>query len=482
MKLTEYLNNCSGKINFLFTNIELKPHKILKISKIVEEKYSLGQMEIPPVQDLADFLDEIELFLSQNGSLRDISLKNKRKIPWLLFFPNENSGLSKSSEFLYQMKDFLFSIKRVSQYHSYFFNFIKFYPIQEQNFFSIFINWINDVLKGENLSRRVQDWLKYNEKFHFFDKFGYQELSKKILKFDINSIELNSISLLQGELKISNFFKQVTIDLLTNTSNWLYADLMTVEKIKNVIEFLAPEKKLRFSELKAKMANSFLEPFYEKECQNDLKKIIRIFCIDFLGHPNMFSEKWVNVSPSALAVIKKWLVGQTLDTFFGLISESNEQNINWDKHWAYRQAFWKAYYHKGYISDAWVILGKNAINLYNSKHIEEKLQFGIFEKGSGVSRHESALLLKIKNLIFMEWSNVGKACKIWFDDNQNKPEFGKIKYRVFDLKYTNNHKMNHYSPESGSWQRILRDWIESYTKAYIERKEYMPKKIDYNMF
>lgn len=464
MKLSRHLNNFSGTINYLFNkDIEIKPKKIKEASEALEKKYSLGTIKIPSFYDLDEILKKIEIYLESGGKLKDIALKSKRKIPWLLYFPDINSGLMKSSYFRIQFKSFLFSINRASHYHSYFFNYVKYYPFFDQEMFYILRNWINVVLKNDGLSKRLNKWIKLNKNFYFFEDEGFRKLSQEIQKANISTIELNNNAFFCGELKYSNYFKQVTLDLLKNVNNWLFADLMTSDGLVNVINFLCPETKLRFPELSAEIANSFLEPFYEKECNESLKRVIRTFCLDYFGHPNLFNENWSSVSPTALAVIKKWLVGQTLEIFFKIISDTA-----YDNHWNQRKQFWEKYYKAGFISDAWVVLGNYAKNVIKYYDDNDKLYYGQFARGSGFSSNKSALLIKIKNLVILEWSHEG-ACRAWLIDNPGVPKIGCKKYQHWDLM-NNNYVEKWTHGLSGSWRYSLSDFIKSYTNIDIKLK------------
>ena len=70
----------------------------------------------------------------------------------------------------------------------------------------------------------------------------------------------------------------------------------------------------------------------------------RSFFVRHFGHPNLRSRKhrWAGVPEDIRRVVIRWLVERVLDQFFLLIKETAL-----DRHWKYREAFWKAYVRHG---------------------------------------------------------------------------------------------------------------------------------------
>ena len=180
---------------------------------------------------------------------------------------------------------------------------------------------------------------------------------------------------------------------------------------------------------------------------------------------------WGDVNAESKNLVKKWLAGQTLEYFFKLISESAL-----DYHWDYRERFWSAYYEDGLIDDAYVILGRDAIDDINAVKKEDRpSNYGTFAPGSGVSPNHSVLLIEISNLTIVEWSHNG-AMLFYLSDNNKRPLLNKVsgEYDSFELKNTKNDgRIVHSNSPSGYWQDNAAEIIEGYTSIQMPRERYL---------
>ena len=126
-------------------------------------------------------------------------------------------------------------------------------------------------------------------------------------------------------------------------------------------------------------------------------------------------------------IFRRWLAGAQIEFFVNIISD-----VAYMDQWQYRRKFWLSYYDENRIDDAYVILGKDAIDYINTKNHDNIINFLKFATGSRVRRDQSVLLLKINDLIIADWSHDG-ACRIWEESSKNHPEMFKDEYTRDEL-------------------------------------------------
>lgn len=185
------------------------------------------------------------------------------------------------------------------------------------------------------------------------------------------------------------------------------------------------------------------------------------FC--FLG-PNYsnFHAKLKDVQ----GILKRWIIEDTLRIVFEKAIEDED-----------RYKFWIQYV--DYISDV-RIAGKvdvKRIWSFNWPEISETLDH-CFVEMSRKGQCDAAILMRIKNTIFVEYVAKGKGCVYVY--NEMCAEFPRIK-RAFEnnrlegsiegFKTPNLYKMNKYHAKfahQGNWQQDLRDWISAHLNIYLE--------------
>lgn len=158
----------------------------------------------------------------------------------------------------------------------------------------------------------------------------------------------------------------------------------------------------------------------------------------------------------------RWLVGDSIEQFFDIVDQ-----MALDHQWKYRKAFWMAYFERGYLDEAWFALGPDA-QYYAETHFGNKLSFGKIVKEC--SSNQSVLIIKIKDLVFAEWSHNGK-CRAWLTTDPGCPSHYKDNYSGSNLKAKSLKIVPHYQTdgiqhqgsENYSWQEKLNDFIYQHT-------------------
>jgi hypothetical protein len=169
-----------------------------------------------------------------------------------------------------------------------------------------------------------------------------------------------------------------------------------------------------------------------------------------------------------MSVIRQWLVEDTLQDFFKLLSHVARNDPMADRHWAYRKRFWQAYLRKGFISEAWVALGPNAYQAASEFLGANKSLYASLRAAD--SKH-SSLIMKIGDLVITEWSHSG-SYRAWHEFN-NPPKFYRSQYTRNDLIKAPDFEGRHDGSQTGGWQKKLSDIIQDNTALRVSRSEYM---------
>ena len=219
-----------------------------------------------------------------------------------------------------------------------------------------------------------------------------------------------------------------------------------------------PVRRLRFLDLGGKIATRTLEPWKPgpnaAPCAVPRKDVLN-FLVRHLGDPRVHPQKWTDVEPWAVKLVRTWLSEESLEAFLSLISKNND-----DAQWKYRKAFWLACRKKVPNDfEAWVILGTNLA------HKAGSLSGFNGSFGRVNIPDQAVLLLRLGNLIFSEWSNLGPVRAWEMSDSRCPPmkpqEYTKssLQATCLDFPYINGKGGSndgkglwHRQPENGLWQ------------------------------
>ena len=183
--------------------------------------------------------------------------------------------------------------------------------------------------------------------------------------------------------------------------------------------------------------------------------------------------------------MRRWLTRASLSAFFELISDHA-----YDAHWRYREAFWSACLDKDETADAWLALGSK---IHASARAVRELNssYGRLE-GAGVSGDQAVLLLKIKNLIFCEWSHNGKL-RAWSGEWKNAPPLGLPSYTRADitgngLPFPPNPKfgskgaidgtgLSHIGSDRSYWQGSAAELLARRARISLTQADWLPRLV-----
>ena len=179
-------------------------------------------------------------------------------------------------------------------------------------------------------------------------------------------------------------------------------EVQRTERDRRGVFVARPE--LRVPELRGETIGACLQPWVAGSAAVLApRKEVQAFLLRTVGDPRLRPDQWNTAPEVCTRLMRGWLAEATVETFFSLISESND-----DPQWRYRLGFWRACLRKlpqDRPGEAWVVLGAN---LAQRAKVVSNLagQYGKMI-GTGSISDQAVLLLRLGNIVFCEWSNVG---------------------------------------------------------------------------
>lgn len=223
----------------------------------------------------------------------------------------------------------------------------------------------------------------------------------------------------------------------------------------------------------ALFADALLGAWSGRQPEEAVRRALLDFFIAQYGDPRTGGNRqirWDGVSDVALAVILRWLAGDTLRAFIKVLQQTA------DEIWEYREKFWMAYYDAGHVDEVWLALGRHArLKARDIDRSEGRRRYGALE-GVGVQREHSVLLIKIGDLVFSEWSHSG-SLRALAEDDARGPRLYLPTYDGEDIRDAGSldfhdgrlqgKSLRHHGSAYGTWQRTARDFIRKHTGIYL---------------
>lgn len=217
------------------------------------------------------------------------------------------------------------------------------------------------------------------------------------------------------------------------------------------------------SDLRVRFADALLKPWAQARASDEMKALLLNFFLREYRDPRIEKARefyWEGVSDRAISVVLNWLAGDALRDFMAILQSTA------DEIWRFRQKFWMAYYDRGLIDEAWLVLGQGAaMQARRLKDAKKPMYYGELR---GASFDQSVLLLKIGDLIFTEWSHNG-SLRAYRETDKAAPKLYRPSYHAADLKVAESldfhdglnmkPQLSHMNSEGGHWQRKARDFI-----------------------
>lgn len=323
------------------------------------------------------------------------------------------------------------------------------------------------------LSQRLSLWKTRHEKFKLFSEQFSIEKSVKAFTHDAgnNWDQFIDVIGLTGELNNAGYADAVGEELLRQLTDSPNKELLT-----GVIQYHFSHEKLRFLSRRSELIEAMLSPWVKGTSMVDeeIRRVVQDKLLIQFNDPRLLvhrSRGWRGVQEPFLQVMYRWLMKESLEQFFAIIDQ-------WalDHQWEYRRAFWKAYHDQGLLDGVWVALGAD-VTSYAKHSFGNTVSFG--EISNGAKSDQSVLIIKIQNLVLVEWSHNG-MCRAWQDDSELCPILYKDKYngaelKASSMKIVSNYKddgIGHRSSETYSWQIKLSSFIYDQTGIRIQHRDF----------
>ncbi len=421
-------------------------------SQIIIEKYS-SPTSLPNALELEAVFQQLMSYVSA-GNFDEIPKRLWKRSTWIFWHNGKN--LLTDQKFFSELRKYINTSHSSGLIRSLVSIYIREYRNYPNDIRKISELMISSLLVAE--SRSLSHWQNLHKSYEFFD---YDKSSSNLLKLFNNLNSANEFFIELGfgnEQKSIGLIEDVYLNFLKNFSGSLERNEGWQNHFGKFIDFSFNGQILRFPQHKIKIIESLLLPWITKKPDEELKNKITKFLIENFSDIRINPQNWIGVSDSAKAIFKKWLSGAALEKFFEIISDSQG---NHSEKWEYRKAFWMAYYNSDLIEDVWVVFEKKYYN--EAKNIsDENIGFGVVSS----NENRAAIIIKIGNFIFSEWSDVGK-CRAWNENNGQAPRLHKNFYEEYELKaksfiikngnYTDG--LSHHGSERYTWQKTLSTFI-----------------------
>ena len=402
-----------------------------------------------------------------------ISLRDWKFAPYVFWYGNEKLGAK--NEFLTQYLNWLNSQSLKSNWRRLIYVYLRDfnYRTEYSSAFKTIAIAIQKALKQPELKFGLEVWEKRHGKASLFiDNF---DLSKSVKLFIVETkydwSKFVDITGLEGELSTNGYADAVGIELLKQ---------LTFSAKKELIEavqfFHFSDQQLRFTDRRVDVIQALLSPWKNNASfQNDeLRENVKDLLIKHFKDPRMPTNRgkgWRFVDEDSLKLFYRWMIGESLEQFFSIIDA-----MALEHQWKYRKAFWKAYYDKGVLDEAWVAFGPEA--RYHARRLFGA-NFSAGELEGGSQSNQSVLIVKIKDLVLAEWSHNGK-CRAWKSSDRYCPSTYNPKYygsslKVPSMQIVDSYQqdgISHQQSEYYNWQEKLADFIYDETGIRMQNRDF----------
>jgi hypothetical protein len=247
------------------------------------------------------------------------------------------------------------------------------------------------------------------------------------------------------------------------------------------------EPGLRITDLAGETITACLDPWLQHPpSAHAPKDEIKAFLLRVIGDPRLRPERWRAASDSCAQLMRSWLAAASLETFFALISETND-----DPQWQYRREFWRACLRKmpdNQPAEVWVVLGPGMAA--RAKAVKDLANaYGRME-ASGQGGEQAVLLIRLGNIVLSEWSNVGPVraweigdprCPLLYHSQYEAP---RLRAKCLDFP---DHPTRgkggafgglglwHRDPRGYLWQGCAAAFLQTYTPLRLTQEDYRLK-------
>ena len=400
-----------------------------KLAQAVKDiKRSLGDVQIrePRKFELEETYRAVWSTWEEKRSLEGLGRRDLKRVPWVLFWKDQqrNRKLAADSSFLQSYAKWLRQVRCPSAVGALVRVLLQYYPAELPTFGDLL--QIARTSVAASSKGRLRNWRERHQQFQLFSENGPDHLGKLWLDSDGKDSKLLERAGLVEALEKGEFVRRATRYLLKGIARRLTDDALSAEQLRALLDSMLVERHLRIEGLWRDTISALLLPFESRKPVAELEKCIREFTLRHVGDPRIGASRWQGLEKER-QIMLRWLAKVTLDQFFRLLAETAQR----DDHWEDRKQFWSYYLERGAVSDAWIILGPSAQWKVVSNANKLQGSYGCLERAQDKS--QSALLMKVGNVVVAEWTH-NSTCAFWVNDNTAAPHLYLHKYTRDNLK------------------------------------------------
>ena len=230
------------------------------------------------------------------------------------------------------------------------------------------------------------------------------------------------------------------------------AELKATEQIKN---WLKPNSNYKMATGYNLGIEAILKPYLKQDPADQLKKNILNFLIETYGDPRIVKSGWVSVDQKYIEIIHKWLTGESLKTFFKIISKFDGSHM-----WEPRRIYWEMIFDRGWIQDAWPILNDDGVRHLRELAAQDKnknfLKYGTIKET--YQDPTCYFTMKIGDLVVVEGSH-SFAIRAFKAENRKATPLHKAVYKKSELVVAKQH-IDERITHNGDWQKRINRYLQ----------------------
>lgn len=440
----------------------------------------LGDVESrkPSNYDLATLHLRITESWRQSRTLSEIKPRDLRRMPWVLFYPpkqKRTAWLGAEPRVLEAYRRWLIDRPRTRPVLALLHEFLRVYPVGLRTFGDLRKMLYGSVNDGSSPPPSLQKWRKRCLDWELLRMGGDRSFVQNLVSSSDAIDDILCRAGLNGGLAQCGFLNSGIRAYLRHAESLLIKNRLNAADLDRLLTLLEFEGKLRFDDtaMRTEVATALLRPFIESQPDSATRERMQPFFLRHYRDPRLGSgrHKWSGIPDEIRRVVIRWLVERALEQFFLLVKETAL-----DRHWRYREAFWRAFHEHDLIDDIWFILGRNAKEMLrkrNTKNDETETTAELL----GAQGDQSVLLLRMSGVTIAEWSHNG-SCRIWLDGNGSAPNLYQGKaYFGDDLRSGSDFSQPHVRSQDGLWQDKIAQWLRDNTGVEIAHSEYFPDRL-----
>lgn len=435
-----------------------------------------GTLPIKPKHhDLVDLHRRVSAIWMHDQSLDRIAPRDLRRVPWILFFGHSRANwLGADHNMVIQFGQWLSRGGRPSSVRSLLYEFLRVYPAELDTFRDVRRLLRHAIADSPSAPPSLRRWQQRCRDFGLLDTdHGLSFVSKLLSASDEPEEVLREAGLVAG-LENSGFLRSGIRKFLPHANLLLQQNRLESRFLGRLLELLESNGRLRFSRrsVRRRIAESLLSPFLYRQAVPKIRERLQPFFLQHFGDPRLRSGKhnWIGISDKVRRVLIRWLIERALDEFLALIKDTAL-----DRHWRYREAFWRAFLNQDLIDDIWFVLGSRAKRqLQRIRNHRGETETIADLRGAGSD--QSVLLLRMQYVTIAEWSHNG-SCRFWRDGNDAAPKLYERAYHRLDLMDAADFTQAHHGSPQGRWQGQIAHWLREKAGIRIDRADYFPARL-----